>query len=312
MSDRPGALMLLDAASLYFRAFYGVPDRRRDDSEEPNNAVRGFLDMIATLIDTHRPERLVACWDDDWRPAFRVEAIPTYKTHRLTEGSDVAEDSPELLTPQVPAIVEALAGIGIQRVGCPGFEADDVIGTLTTRSLGERPVSIVTGDRDLFQLVDDAAGVEVLYTARGGVRDPDVVDEAYLKATYDVTGGDGYADFAALRGDPSDGLPGVKGVGAKTAAALLHRYGTLDGLIAAVRAGDPAIKGAQRTRLEEGLSYLERAPQVVRVVRDCPLPEITGELPTSVADLTLLSKVAASHRLGSSVERVLTSLHLTD
>lgn len=306
-----GPVLLLDAASLYYRAFFGVPDRREDPASPPNNAVRGFLDMIATLIGAHRPSGLVACWDDDWRPAFRVEAIPTYKTHRLADGSAAAEDTPDDLGPQVPVIVEALAALGIPRVGAPGYEADDVIGTLATRlAAAGRAVGIVTGDRDLFQLVDDAAGVQVLYTARGGVREPDIVDEAYLKATYDVAGGDAYADFAVLRGDPSDGLPGVRGVGPKSAATLLSRYEDLAGIQAALAAGDPGIKGAQRTRLLEGADYLAAAPRVVRVVRDIDLPEISVELPTRVADAVAMSRLAVDYRLGGAFTRVVSALDL--
>ena len=203
-------LMLLDSASLYFRAFYGVPDQRRSPDEPPTNAVRGFLDMIATLVGTHRPTHLVACWDNDWRPAFRVNAIPTYKSHRLIEGSEVQEESPEDLTPQVPLIVDALRALGIARIGSDGYEADDVIGTLAHRARGRQRVDVVTGDRDLFQLVDDDAGVTVLYTARGGVRDPDVVTQAFLQSKYSVPTGQAYADMATLRGDVSDGLPGCR------------------------------------------------------------------------------------------------------
>ncbi|MEO8557296.1 MAG: 5'-3' exonuclease, partial [Actinomycetota bacterium] len=223
-------LMLLDSASLYFRAFYGVPDQRSSPDEPPTNAVRGFLEMIASLVITHRPTHLVACWDNDWRPAFRVNAIPTYKTHRLTEGSTVQEESPEDLTPQVPLIVDALQALGIPRIGSDGYEADDVIGTLTHRARGRQQVDIVTGDRDLFQLVDDDAGVRVLYTARGGVRDPDVVTQTFLQNKYLVGTGQAYADMATLRGDTSDGLPGVAGIGEKTAATLINRYGDLASL----------------------------------------------------------------------------------
>ncbi|MHB8301162.1 MAG: 5'-3' exonuclease, partial [Dermatophilaceae bacterium] len=258
-------LMLLDSASLYFRAFYGVPDQRRSPDEPQTNAVRGFLDMIATLVSTHRPTHLVACWDNDWRPAFRVNAIPTYKTHRLTEGSTVQEESPENLTPQVPLIVDTLQALGIARIGSDGYEADDVIGTLTHRARGRQLVDVVTGDRDLFQLVDDDAGVRVLYTARGGVRDPDVVTQMFLQSKYLVPTGQAYADMATLRGDASDGLPGVAGIGEKTAATLINRYGDLAGLRRALAAGDPQIKGAQRTRLEAASAYLDVAPTVVQV-----------------------------------------------
>ena len=98
----PDRLLLLDSASLYFRAFFGVPDQRTSEDEPPTNALRGFLDMIATLVTAHRPTHLVACWDDDWRPQWRVDLVPTYKTHRLTEGSDVVEESPDGLTPAGP------------------------------------------------------------------------------------------------------------------------------------------------------------------------------------------------------------------
>ncbi|MHB1475888.1 MAG: 5'-3' exonuclease [Dermatophilaceae bacterium] len=303
-------LMLLDSASLYFRAFYGVPDQRRSPDEPQTNAVRGFLDMIATLVSTHRPTHLVACWDNDWRPAFRVNAIPTYKTHRLTEGSTVQEESPENLTPQVPLIVDTLQALGIARIGSDGYEADDVIGTLTHRARGWQLVDVVTGDRDLFQLVDDDAGVRVLYTARGGVRDPDVVTQTFLLSKYLVPTGQAYADMATLRGDASDGLPGVAGIGEKTAATLINRYGDLAGLRRALAAGDPQIKGAQRTRLEAASAYLDVAPTVVQVALDAPIPDFDASLPRTVGDSTLLSSLASTYGLTTPINRLMTALGL--
>ncbi|HEV7146339.1 MAG TPA: 5'-3' exonuclease, partial [Pedococcus sp.] len=296
MSATPsGRLMLLDSASLYFRAFFGVPDQRTDPSQPPTNAIRGFLDMIASLVTTHQPTHLVACWDNDWRPQFRVDAIPTYKAHRLLDGSVEAEETPDDLAPQVPVIRDALAAVGIPRLGADGFEADDVIGTLTARHKGTMAVDVVTGDRDLFQLVDDAAAVRVIYTARGGVRDPDLVDEAFLRTKYAVANGPAYADMAVLRGDASDGLPGVAGIGEKTAATLIEKYGSLVALRAALEAGDPAIKGAQRARLEAGAAYLEVAPMVVRVAPDAPVAAVEMALPTQVADAALMSRVASEY-----------------
>ncbi len=300
--------MLLDSASIYFRAFYGVPDQRASSAEPPTNAVRGFLDMLASLVDRYRPTHLVACWDNDWRPAFRVAALPSYKAHRVADPLTQEEDVPDELAPQVPVIVDILTALGIPRIGSDGFEADDVIGTLTHASRGVRPVDIVTGDRDLFQLVDDAAGVRVIYTARGGVRDPDLVDEEFLLRKYAVTSGQAYADMSVLRGDASDGLPGVVGIGEKTAAKLIATYGDLGGLRDAVASGDPAIKGAQRTRLESAAAYLDVAPNVVRVARDAPVPEVAADLPTAVADVRLLSKVVSEFGLTSSVNRVLAAL----
>ena len=308
--DRTNRLLLLDSASLYFRAFFGVPDQRKDPGQPPTNAIRGFLDMLASLVTQFEPTHLVACWDNDWRPQFRVDAIPTYKTHRLADGGLEEEQVPDDLSPQVPVIVDALAALGIARLGADGYEADDVIGTLTARHKGSMAVDVVTGDRDLFQLVDDAAGVRVVYTARGGVRDPDLVDQAFLLAKYAIPDGPSYADMAVLRGDTSDGLPGVAGIGEKTAAKLITTYGSLAALREALEAGDPALKGAQRARLEAGAAYLEVAPKVVQVAPDAPVPNVDTSLPTEVADPALLSRVASEFGVTSSVNRLLSALRL--
>ncbi|GIG37109.1 5'-3' exonuclease [Cellulomonas pakistanensis] len=331
MADRH-ALMLLDSASLYFRAFYGVPDSVKAPDGSPVNAVRGLLDMIARLVTDHRPDRLVACWDEDWRPAFRVAAIPSYKAHRVVGGAEaaaaassdgvtVAEEVPDALAPQVPVIAEVLAALGIARAGAPGYEADDVIGTLTAREVarpaGERsPVLVVTGDRDLFQLVDDDAPVRVLYTIRG-IKDVEVVDGARLREKYAVASGGAYADMAVLRGDPSDGLPGVAGIGEKTAAAMLAKYRDLPGLLAARDAGDPGLTATQRRRLVEADDYLAVAPGVVRVAADAPVRLAGGAdpaaadafaLPRQPVDGAALVDLTERWGLESSVRRVLTAL----
>ena len=305
-------LLLLDSASLYFRAFFGVPDSVRAPDGTPVNAVRGLLDMIARLVVDHRPTRLVACWDDDWRPAFRVAAIASYKAHRVARevpGTTGEEDVPPALAAQVPVIVEVLAALGIARVGVPGYEADDVIGTLVAREVA-RPaaeravVSVVTGDRDLFQLVDDAAGVRVLYPVKG-VRDLVVIDQAALAEKYAVASGQAYADMAVLRGDPSDGLPGVVGIGEKTAVALIHRYGDLAGVLAARDAGDRGLTATQRQRLQDAAAYLDVAPMVVRVAPDAPIGDVQDALPHQPADPAALGALVARWGLASSVNRVL-------
>ena len=306
----PDRLILLDSASLYFRAFFGVPDQRTSEDEPPTNALRGFLDMVATLVTAHRPTHLVACWDDDWRPQWRVDLVPTYKTHRLTEGSDVAEESPDGLTPQVPLIRQALEAVGIARLGAPGYEADDVIGTLTARHKGAMAVDVVTGDRDLLQLVDDANGVRVLFTGRGGVREPDIATQELLREKYGVDSGEAYLEMSVLRGDTSDGLPGVKGIGDKTAAQLIQTYGSLAALRAAVDGGDPAIKGARRTNLEAAGAYLDVAPTVVRVAADAPVADVDLALPRAVADRAALDRLAADYGVQNPVGRLLTALGL--
>ena len=310
-----GRLLLLDTASLYFRAFFGVPSSVRAPDGTPVNAVRGLLDMIARLVVDHRPTRLVACWDEDWRPTFRVAAIPSYKAHRVARavpgGPDV-EEVPADLVVQVPVIVEVLAALGIARVGAPGFEADDVIGTLVAREQA-RPedvraaVDVVTGDRDLFQLVDDADRVRVLYTIKG-IKDIEVVDAARLHERYGVGSGSAYADLAVLRGDPSDGLPGVPGIGEKTAAALVTRYGSLAGVLAARDAGDPGLTATQRRRLLEAADYLAVAPEVVGVAAHAPVPDVDDALPRTAADPDRLVALAQRWGLASSVRRVVDAL----
>jgi len=315
MTARREPLLLLDTASLYFRAFYGVPDSVKAPDGTPVNAVRGLLDMVARLVTDHRPSRLVACWDDDWRPAFRVAAIPSYKAHRVADADGPeAEEVPDLLTPQVPVIAEALEALGIARVGAPGFEADDVIGTLVARekarpAADRSPVDVVTGDRDLFQLVDDDAHVRVLYTQRG-ITNLDVIDGARLAEKYSVASGDAYADMAVLRGDPSDGLPGVPGIGEKTAATLVARYGDLAGILAARDSDDKGLTAGQRTKLRDAADYLDAAPVVVRVALDAPVGDVDDALPREPHDPDRLHELAERWGLRSSVERVLTALAL--
>ncbi|MYU53700.1 MULTISPECIES: 5'-3' exonuclease [Streptomyces] len=301
--------MLLDTASLYFRAYFGVPDSVRAPDGTPVNAVRGLLDFIARLVQDHHPDDLVACMDADWRPQWRVELIPTYKAHRVAEeapgdAAAPAEEIPDTLAPQVPVIEEVLDALGIARIGSAGYEADDVIGTLTGRADG--PVDIVTGDRDLFQLVDDRRGIRVLYPLKG-VGTLQITDEAWLRERYGVDG-PGYADLALLRGDPSDGLPGVPGIGEKTAAKLLAAYGDLAGIRAA--AGDPASKltPSQRKRLTEAGPYLDVAPTVVRVATDVPVPDAGHALPAAPADPERLAALAARWGLGGSLQRLLSTL----
>ncbi|MCF4137551.1 5'-3' exonuclease [Streptomyces sp. Tue 6430] len=302
-----GRLMLLDTASLYFRAYFGVPDSVKAPDGTPVNAVRGLLDFIDRLVKDHRPDELVACMDADWRPRWRVDLIPSYKAHRVAEEHEAGPDEeqvPDTLSPQVPVIEAVLDALGIARVGVAGYEADDVIGTFTARAKG--PVDIVTGDRDLYQLVDDARGVRVLYPLKG-VGTLQTTDEAWLREKYGVDGR-GYADLALLRGDPSDGLPGVPGIGEKTAAKLLAEFGDLAGILAAVDDPEARLTPTQRKRLGEAGPYLAVAPKVVRVADDVPLPAVTTRLPRAAREPAELAELAERWGLGGSLQRLLTTL----
>lgn len=300
--------MLLDTASLYFRAFYGVPDKVKAPDGNSVNAARGLLDIIAKLVTLYEPTHVVACWDDDWRPQWRVDLIPSYKTHRVVEvvaaGPDV-EEVPDPLEAQLPLIRESLAALGIPIVGVAAHEADDVIGTLATRAT--MPVDIVTGDRDLFQLVDDSRGIRVVYTARG-MSNLEVVTDETVVAKYGVLPSQ-YADFATMRGDASDGLPGVPGVGDKTAATLLQAHGDLDGIRAAAAAGEGMSAGVQ-AKILTASDYLDVAPTVVEVARnlDIAVPaEPVRALDTAQTEAA--TTLADSWNLGGSMQRAIAALN---
>jgi 5'-3' exonuclease len=294
--------MLLDTASAYFRAFYGVPDTLTAPDGTPVNAVRGLLDMITRLVRARHPGQLVACLDADWRPAFRVAAIPSYKAHRAQP--DGSETVPPALAAQVPIIEDVLAAAGVATAGAPGYEADDVIGTLAARAVG--PVEIVTGDRDLFQLVDDSRQITVIYTARGLLK-LDIVNEAAVTERYRIPGRS-YGEYAVLRGDPSDGLPGVPGVGDKTAAALVRSFGTVEAMLTAIDKGHGGFPTGTKAKLAAARDYLAVAPAVVRVAADAPVPEVKGALPVTPADPARLEALGEQWGLGSSLTRAVAAL----
>ena len=314
MTEPRECLMLLDTAGLYFRAFHAVPDTIRASNGIPVNAVRGLLDMIARLVAEFQPSEIVACWDDDWRPQWRVDLIPTYKSHRVAADQPrvsnfPVEAMPALLSAQVPLIREVLGALGIPVIGAPQHEADDVIGTLASHAT--IPVDVVTGDRDLFQLIDDTRGVRVVYTGRGMAR-LEILTDAALEAKYGVLPVQ-YADFAVLRGDASDGLPGVPGVGEKTSATLLRTYGDLAGIVAAAAHPESALALSARARLLAATDYLKVAPAVVRVVRDLALPGYDARIRVSTRGQAVhLDRLAVEWGLGASLERARRALHAPD
>jgi 5'-3' exonuclease len=309
-------LLLLDTASLYFRAFYGVPESLKAPDGRPVNAVRGLLDFIAHLVTTYQPTHLACCWDNDWRPDWRVELIPSYKAHRVAGGGDTVvaemastsagESAPDALAPQVPMILDVLAALGLAVVGQDHYEADDVIGTLA--STAPMATDVVTGDRDLFQLVDDDKSVRVLYIARGVGRH-EVVDEAWIRAKYGIAAS-AYVDYATLRGDASDGLPGVSGIGEKTAASLLTSYGDLEGILAAASRQDSPVSGSVRSKLGAAIDYLAVAPTVVAVARELPLGVGWDDLllPRGPAHPRTFARLSEELGLSGSATRVLASL----
>ncbi|WP_205873290.1 5'-3' exonuclease [Mycobacterium camsae] len=308
----PAPLLLLDGASMWFRSYFGVPSSIKAPDGRPVNAVRGFIDSMAVVITQHKPTRLAVCLDLDWRPQFRVDLIPSYKAHRVAEeepnGEPDVEEVPDDLTPQVEMIMELLDAFGIPTAGAPGFEADDVLGTLAAQERND-PVVVVSGDRDLLQVVaDEPVPVRVLYLGRG-LSKATLFGPAQVAEQYGVPvdrAGAAYAELALMRGDPSDGLPGVPGVGEKTAATLLATHGSLEQIVAA--AEDPKSKMAKgiRTKLKSAADYIEAAGTVVRVATDAPvtLSRPTDKLPLHAANPTRTADLATRYGVGSSISRL--------
>lgn len=296
-------LMLIDSASLWYRAYYGMPDTLLSPKGEPINAVRGFIDMTARLINSYRPDRLAICLDGDWRPSWRVELFPEYKTNRLDESGE-EEEEPDLLTPQVPVILDFFESLGVQIIGADDYEADDVIATLAKRELG--PVRVVTGDRDLFQLVDDDRDVKVVYLAKG-ISAHDLVDTAWIANKYAIPG-ERYGLFAMIRGDASDGLPGIKGIGEKGAAEIASNYHSIDAVMAAAKSEDVNLRDIHRKRILADHAYASIVEELVSCATNISLPRVDFKIPNRPEDPKMLEKLSTEHGLSTSLTRLKAAL----
>lgn len=304
--------VLLDGASMWFRSYFGVPSSITAPDGRPVNAVRGFIDSVAVVVTQLKPARLAVCLDLDWRPQWRVDLIPSYKAHRVAEpepqGQVDIEEVPDDLTPQVDIILELLDAFGIPTAGAEGFEADDVLGTLAAEERTD-PVVVVSGDRDLLQVVaDQPVPVKVLYLGRGLAKatlfGPAEVAERYGVPIHRA--GPAYAELAMLRGDPSDGLPGVPGVGEKTAATLLAQHGSLEAIMGAARDAASGMAKGLRAKLLGASDYIDVAGTVVRVATDVPVKLSTPSdaLPLTPADPARVADLAARHGVTTSIARL--------
>ena len=277
--------LLVDGSSMFFRAFYAIPQTMRGPDGKMNNAVRGTLDTLARYVNDRKPRHLAFTTDEDWRPAWRVELIHGYKEHR------VAEPIPPALIPQVPVILTALRVVGVDVVGREGYEAEDIVASLASKV--KPPIEIASGDRDLFSLVRGRE-VIVLYPQKGG---PAEVDEADVTRRYGIPGR-AYADFAILRGDPSDGLPGVPGIGDKTAAQMVKKYGSVDKMLEAGVFRNP-----------DHADYLRNALKVVPPVADLPLEVPSGRRDHYPDEPDLVEEMGRKYGIASNLERLVTALN---
>ncbi len=295
-------LMLLDSASLWYRAYFGMPDTLLSPSGEPVNAIRGYLDMSARLISQYKPKRIVACIEGDWRPSWRTDLFPEYKANRLDESGE--EEEPDTLAPQIPILLDLIEAFGIPLVGADDYEADDVIATYSVREPG--PTKIVTGDRDLFQLVDDKRKVSVVYLAKG-ISNHDLVDLKWISKKYDIPG-ERYALFAMIRGDTSDGLPGIRGIGEKGAAAIAKNFDSMEQVMRAAKSGDERLTPNHAKKLLESADYAKIAPKLVHCALDVPIPELDLSIPKKPTDLTEIYQYQKDYGLGASVDRFIAAL----
>lgn len=300
--------LYFDTATLYYRAFFAVPESIVAPDGSPSGAVRGFLDMVSVLHKQFPADVVVFAWDDDWRPQWRVDLVPTYKTHRLEtvdEQGVSVEEVPDALSPQVEAIAGILDAIGLPRIGEIGFEADDILGSLVDQY--GIPADVVTGDRDLFQLVDDGANVRVISITKG-VKKLEVFDDQALVDKYGIAGHH-YADFSLLRGDASDGLPGVKGIGEKTAAKLISEHKSVLVLLDATGDETSSLAPAVRKNLIASSDYIHAAAQVVRTRTDASLPAI-AVLPKAVRSPEVLAQLVEQWGIDRHVNRLLKTMRI--
>ena len=296
-------LMLLDSASLWYRAYFGMPDTLVSPTGQPVNAIRGYLDMTSRLLVKYQPNRIVACLEGDWRPSWRVELFPGYKLNRLDEEG--AEEEPDTLGPQIPILLDVLDALGIPLLGVDDYEADDLMATFSVKQPG--PVRIVTGDRDLFQLADDKRDVKIVYLAKG-ISNHDLVDLKWIQDKYQIPG-DRYALFAMIRGDSSDGLPGIKGIGEKGAMVIANLFRTMPEVMQAAAGADERLSANIRKKLLESRQYAAIAPKLVGCALDVAIPEMEISMPKKPKSLEKIIKLKDEFGLGASIDRIMSALN---
>ena len=295
-------LMLLDSASLWYRAYFGMPETLISPSGMPVNAIRGYLDMTSRLLVKYKPDRLVACLEGDWRPSWRVELFPDYKFNRVDDEGQ--EDEPDTLGPQIPVLLDVLDALGIAMVGVDDYEADDLMATFSVKQQG--PIRIVTGDRDLFQLVDDKRDVKIVYLAKG-ISNHDLVDLQWINDKYQIPG-DRYALFAMIRGDSSDGLPGIRGIGEKGAANIANQFSSLGEVMKAAEDSDERLTVNIRKKLLESAAYAAIAPKLVGCALDVSIPQMEISMPLKPKSMKKIKELKEEYGLGASIDRIVSAL----
>lgn len=299
--------LLIDSASLWYRAFYGMPESVSSKTGSPNNAIKGFFDGISRIVSKYRPDEIAICLDDNWRPAWRVALYPQYKLNRVEEASEGEELEPDLLTPQIGPIIELASLLGLQLISVEDQEADDVIATLATRAQSS-VVRVMTGDRDLFQLLKYKDDLRIIYLAKG-ITNHDLVDRPFIEEKYSIPA-TRYGLFAAIRGDVSDGLPGIRGIGEKGAAEIVRHFDSMAEIIAAAEEGSDLLKPLHRKRILEDLDYARIAEPLVLCRTDLQIDDSELKSWRKKADLVEFRRRAKELDLGTTMERIIAALDI--
>ena len=301
--------LLVDSASLWYRAFYGMPESISSTTGLPNNAIKGFFDGLARIITRYRPDEIGICLDDNWRPQWRVDLFPGYKLNRLEADACAGggEAEPDLLTPQIGPIIELCTLLGLHPISVEDQEADDVIATLANVST-DTSIRVMTGDRDLFQLIRLPSDVQIIYLAKG-ISQHDLVDGSYITTRYGVPA-DRYGLFAAIRGDASDGLPGIKGIGEKGAATIANSFDSMDAVIDAAITESDLLSSTHRKRILADLDYARIAEKLVNCRTDLAIDGVELNRWKERSDLIEFRRRAKEWELGSTIERITAALDL--
>ncbi len=305
--------LLVDSASLWYRAFYGMPESVSSTTDLPNNAIKGFFDGLARIVTKYRPDEIAICLDDNWRPQWRVDLYPGYKLNRVDSESveEGGEEEPDLLTPQIGPIIELCTLLGLHPISVEDQEADDVIATLATSpavTQSSKSVRVMTGDRDLFQLLKFPHDIQVIYLAKG-ISQHELVDSGYIENRYGIPF-DRYGLFAAIRGDASDGLPGIKGMGEKGAAAIVKSFTSMKEIIVAAQSDSMELASIHRKRILADLDYARIAEDIVTCRTDLVVADDDLSKWREKSDLIEFRRRAKEWELGSTIERITAALDI--
>jgi len=281
--------MAIDLSSLLFRSFYGLPTSIKDAEGFPINGVKGYLETLIRLKNTYSPEIIIHALDDNWRPEWRTDLLPQYKAHRVLDDNE--EEVDEELERQIEILPQVLRILGMQCIGKTNFEADDVLASIANDNSS---TLIVSGDKDLFQTINDNKSNFVhLLGKEGGT----LYTEKIIKQRFGIDA-KSYLDFSVLKGDPSDGLPGVKGIGEKTALEIILKFGTIDNLLKNIN-DTTKISLKQKKNISDSIEYLNKALKVVKLKNNL---KIKIDKPKNIDDLSVTKKLK-KYRIDNQINK---------